>query len=80
MDTYALSKENEKVDKYLTLSIELQSLRNTTIEVVPIVLDALGSLSDSIFSNLNLLQITDNQLQRWCYWRLQQFYGNIWLS
>ena len=59
MDTNVLSKENEKVDKYLALSIGLQSLWNTTVEVVPVVFGALGSLSDNIFTNLSLLQITD---------------------
>ena len=41
------------------MTIELQSLRNTTVEVVPIFFGALGSLLDTIFTNLSLLQITD---------------------
>ena len=57
MNQNALTKE--KADKYLTLAIEQQSLWNTTVDVVPIVFGALGSLSDSIFTNLSLLQVTD---------------------
>ena len=59
MDHNVLAKEKEKVDKYLSLMIELQSLWNTTVEVVPIIFGALGSLSDNIFTNLSLLQVTD---------------------
>ena len=59
MDTNVLTKEKEKVDKYLSLTIELQSLWNTTVEVVPIVFGALGSLSDNIFTNMSLLKIHD---------------------
>ena len=55
MDTNVLTNEKEKVDKYLSLTIELHSLWNTTVEVVPIVFGALGSLSDNIFTNLSLL-------------------------
>ena len=67
MDTNVLTKKKEKVDKYLSLTIELQRLWNTTVEVVPIVFGALGSLSDNIVTNLSLLQINDitpNQLQK----------------
>ena len=56
MDQNVLAKEKEKVDKYL---IELQSLWNTTVEVVPIIFGALGSLSDNVFTNQSLLQVTD---------------------
>ena len=59
MDQNVLAKEKEKVDKYLSLTIELQSLWNTTVEVVPIIFGALGSLSDNISTNLSLLQVTD---------------------
>ena len=49
MDRNVITKEKEKVDKYLSLMIELQSLWNTTVEIVPLIFGALGSLSDSIF-------------------------------
>ena len=50
-DQNVLAKEKEKVDKNLSLMIELQSLWNTTVEVVPIIFGALGSLSDNILLN-----------------------------
>ena len=59
MNHIVLAKEKEKVDKYLSLMIELQSLWNTTVEVVPIIFGALESLSDNIFTNLSLLQVID---------------------
>ena len=59
MNHNVLAKEKEKVDKYLSLMIELQSLWNTTVEVVPIIFGALESLSDNIFTNLSLLQVID---------------------
>ena len=59
MDRNVMTKEKEKVDKYLSLMIELQSLWNTTDEIVPLIFGALGSLSDSIFTNLSLLRVTD---------------------
>ena len=67
MGTNVLTKEKEKVDKYLSLTIEPQSLWNTTVEVVPIVFGALGSLPDNIFTNMSLLKIhgiTPYQLQK----------------
>ena len=38
-------KETENIEKYLDLSVELQSLWNTKVVVVPLVFGALGSLS-----------------------------------
>jgi len=59
MDTNVMMKEKEKANKYLSLMIELQSLWNTTVQIVPLIFGALGSLSDNIFNNLSLLQIID---------------------
>ena len=59
MDQNVLAKEKEKVDKHLSLTIELRSLWNTTVEVVPIICGTLGSLSDNISTNLSLLQVTN---------------------
>jgi len=59
MDQNVLAKEKEKVDKYFGLMVELQSLWNTTVEVVPIIFGALGSLSNNLFTNLSLLHVTD---------------------
>ena len=55
MDPNVMTKEKEKVDKYLSLMIGLKSLWTTTVEIVPLILGALGSLSDSISTSLSLL-------------------------
>ena len=52
---------------YLDLMIELQSLWNTKIKIVPLVFGALGSLHKKTVLNFELLQLTEisiNQLQR----------------
>jgi len=59
MDQNVYAKEKEKVDKYFSLMVELQSLWNTTVEIVPIIFGALGSLSNNLFTNLSLLHVTD---------------------
>ena len=43
MDRNVDCKETEKIEKYLDLSVELQSLWNTKVLVVPLVFGALGS-------------------------------------
>jgi len=67
MDRNVVSKENEKVDKYLDLSIELQRIWNTRVEVVPVIIGALGSISSSIYTSLATLRVTEidvHQLQK----------------
>ena len=41
-------KETEKVEKYQDLKIELQRLWNTSVEIVPIVVGALGAISSNL--------------------------------
>jgi len=67
MDRNVLSKENEKVEKYQDLSIELQHLWNTRVKVVPLIIGALGSISSSIYTHLATLQVKEvsvHQLQK----------------
>ena len=59
-------KETEKIEKYLDLSVELQSLWDTKVVVVPLVFGALGSLSNNIstyFHQLKRTGVSVHQLQ-----------------
>ena len=49
----------KKIEKYLDLAIELQSLWNTRVEIVPLVFGALGSLHEKTVLNFELLQLTE---------------------
>ena len=59
MDCHVVDKHGEKIEKYLDLAIELQSLWNTRVEIVPFVYGALGSLHEKIVLNFKLLQLTE---------------------
>ena len=59
MDRYVVDKHGEKIEKYLYLAIELQSLWNTRVEIVPLVFGALGSLHEKTVLNFELLQLTE---------------------
>ena len=66
MDRNILTKENEKVEKYLDLSIKLQHLWNTNVQVIPLIFGALWSMSNSIYTYLATLQVAEigvHQLQ-----------------
>ena len=52
-------KETEKVEKYQDLKIELQRLWNTSVEIVPIVVGALGAISSNLQKYLQKLNIND---------------------
>ena len=41
-------KEQEKIDKYQDLRIELQEIRNVKVVVIPVVIGALGTMSKRI--------------------------------
>jgi len=61
MDRNVLSK---KVEKFQDLSIELQHLWNTRVEVVPLII---GAISSSIYTHLATLQVKEvsvHQLQK----------------
>ena len=60
-------KETEKVEKYQDLKIELQRLWNTSVEIAPIVVGALGAISSNLQKYLQKLNITDirtSQIQK----------------
>ena len=50
-------KETEKKDKYLKLSRELKKQWNVNVTVVPIVTDALGSVTKRFIKRLENLEI-----------------------
>ena len=52
-------KETEKVEKYQDLKIEVQRLWNTSVEIVPIVVGALGAISSNLKKYLQKLNIND---------------------
>ena len=52
-------KETEKVEKYQDLKIEVQRLWNTSVEIVPIVVGALGAISSNLQKYLQKLNIND---------------------
>ena len=65
MDRHVIDKHGEKAEKYLDLAIELQSLWNSKIEVVPLVFGALGTIHASTiksFQHLGLIDINIHQL------------------
>ena len=57
MDRNVVEKHREKIEKYLHLSVELQSLWNTRTEVVPLVFGALGSIPEQTKKNFELLKL-----------------------
>jgi len=65
MDRHVIDKHKEKIEKYLDSAIELQSLWNNRIEVVPLVFGALGTIHGSTiksFQHLGLNDINISQL------------------
>ena len=57
-DSNVVSKEIEKVDKYQDLLLEIQRLWNMKVEIIPIVIGALGALSPKFEDWLQRLNIT----------------------
>ena len=50
-------KENEKKDKYLDLAWELKKLRNLKVTFIPIVIGALGTVTEGLIKDLEDLEI-----------------------
>ena len=50
-------KECEKKDKYLDLSRELKKLWNMTVTILPIVIDAFGTISKGLLKGLEDLEV-----------------------
>lgn len=67
MDHNIKKKEKEKVDNYQELKFELQRIWNTKIEIVPIVIGALGAVTGNLKTNLEkigLEHVQVHQLQK----------------
>ena len=56
MDRHVIDKHRDKAEKYLDLAIELQTLWNTRIEIVPLIFGALGTVHQSTIQSYRLLQ------------------------
>ena len=50
-------KESEKKDKYLDLARELKKLWNMKVTIVPIVIDALGTITKGLLKGLEDLEV-----------------------
>ena len=67
MDHNIQSKEKEKLDHYQELKFELERLWNTKIEIVPIIIGALGSVTEKLQTSLKkigLKHVQVHQLQK----------------
>jgi len=67
MDRNVLTKEKEKVEKYMDLTIELQRVWGTTIKIIPLIFGALGTISPNLSTHMASLPINDlnvRQLQK----------------
>ena len=67
MDHNIVSKEKEKVDHYLELKFELEKLWKTQIEIIPIVIGALGAVTHNLkrnLKNIGLNHVQVHQLQK----------------
>ena len=51
MDCHVVEKHREKIEKYLVLVVELHTLWNTWVEIVPLVFGVLGSIPEQSFKN-----------------------------
>ena len=50
-------KENEKKDKHLDLARELKKLSNMKVRVIPIIIDALGTVTKGLVQGLEGFEI-----------------------
>ena len=62
-----MHKEIEKVDKYQDLLLEIQRLWNVKVEIIPIIIDALGALSPKFEGWLQRLNIKLHPRLLVCY-------------
>jgi len=59
MDRHVVDKHRDKAEKYLDLAVELQTLWNTRVEIVPLIFGALGTVHQSTIQSFKLLQLHD---------------------
>ena len=55
-DTRVEEKEREKMDKYQDLKIEIRRIWDMQVEIVPIIIGALGTIPRSLKRNLEKLE------------------------
>ena len=66
MDRNVVTKEKDKINKYMDLTIELQRVLGTTIKMIPLIFGALGAISNNLsthMASLPIKNLTDYQLQ-----------------
>jgi len=64
MNRHVIDKHRDKIEKYLDLEIELQTLWNTRFEVIPLIFGALGTLHESIIQSFKFLQLNDINIRQ----------------
>jgi len=64
MDRHVVDKHRDKAEKYLDLAVELQSLWNTRIEVMPLIFGALDTIHQSTIQSFKLLQLHDISIRQ----------------
>ena len=65
MDRHVIDKHRDKAEKYLDLAIELQTLWNTRIEIVPLIFGALGTVHQSTIQSFRFFQLNDIMSSNW---------------
>ena len=63
MDHNVDAKEKEKIDKYQELKFELQKLWKTKIKIIPIVIGALGTVSNNLEKYLKNIGLDDGEVR-----------------
>ena len=51
------NKEKEKIEKYTPLAYEIKKMEKVKTEVIPLVIGALGAVSDNLGKHLSSLEI-----------------------
>ena len=74
VDHWVKSKENEKKGKYLNFAKDLKKQWNMKVTGIPIVIDALGTITEELVKGLEDLEIT------WLlhYWDQQEYWEESW--
>ena len=59
MDHRVVDKENEKIDKYMDLATEIRRDHKVTVEIIPIIIGAMGTVPKRLTKYLKDLEIPD---------------------
>ena len=60
-DVNVESKERDKIDKYTPLAYEIRKMCSVTTKIIPLVVGALGAVSNSLENNLSYLEMSHIQ-------------------